>query len=152
MHERGGNGQGCGAGSARWGTAAPAGVALTARRSRGILQVVGYRAASRVLRSMVVLASVFILVDHECTTPGRDEHGTLVPAGSSGSVAAPGDSARHEACEALRGGLGFCADPVAAEASGLAVRAVPPAPVEKPSARAPVPRPPRFLLHAALLN
>ena len=101
---------------------------------------------------MVLLASVFILVDHECTTPGRDEHETLAPAGSSASVAAPGDAAHHGACEALPGSLGFCPDPVVAEASGLAVQEVPPASVENPSARAPVPRPPRFLLHAALLN
>jgi hypothetical protein len=100
-------------------------------------------------RSLVVSAvCIFTLLGHICAPGNPGDHAVR----QLEAAMAPEGLAHETSCEVLPGSSGV---PSGALVVGMPILAgaIPPvAPGHAPDAPAPVPRPPRFILHAALLN
>lgn len=107
------------------------------------------RTAGAALHAAVLLACVVALAGHLCVSFHAARADTLV---GPSMVGASGEASPAAPCEALPGSPVTCAGSLAVETrlptSGLRVAETGDA-LDTP---APIPRPPRFLLHAALLS
>jgi hypothetical protein len=108
-----------------------------------------HRGAPQGVRSTLVLACIFTLLGHTCAPHAVGHDAGRVAA----SVAeAPRHVAHDASCEALPGTSIVGLPGAAADRGTGAWDALAPTSAPTPHAPAPVPRPPRFLLFASLLN
>jgi hypothetical protein len=106
--------------------------------------------ARAALRFIVVVSCVLTLLGHVCLPLGSGQH--AVALADASVTVAPADDAHHASCETLAGSSVISLAPLAADTRTVANEGLAEEGRELRHAPAPIPRPPRFLLFASLLN